>query len=336
MTIKDIALCCGVSVSTVSRVLNNHPNVSEKAREKVLRVIQEHHFVPNSSARDLVKLESDSVGLVLRGIANSFFAELLPPMEQLLLDAGYTPILHQIHSGTDELEAAARLARAKRLKGLILLGGSNDYSREQTAALKVPFVLCTYTNSFGNLAPNQYSSVTIDDRKTGYDAARLLLEHGHRRIAILLDSVRDRSVSELRWMGFRQALEEAGVPFDPALLAESDSFDMDGAYRRTKELLAAGTAFTALFAVSDTMAIAAIRALHEAGRSVPADCSVVGVDGIALTRYTIPSLTTFVQPQKELVCTAVRTLVDLIEGRGGNRQIVLDAAPRRGQSVRQL
>lgn len=336
MTIKDIASCCGVSVSTVSRVLNNHPNVSEKAREKVLHAIREHHFVPNSSARDLVKLESDSVGLVLRGIANSFFAELLPAMDQLFLDAGYTPILHQIRSGEDELDAAAKLARAKRLKGLILLGGSNDYTREQIAALDVPFVLCTYTNSFGNLEPEQYSSVTIDDRRTGYDAAKLLLERGHRRIAILLDSIHDRSISELRWMGFRQALEEAGVPFDPALLAESVSFDMAGAYGRTKKLLAEGAEFTALFAVSDTMAIAAMRALHEAGRRVPEDCSVVGVDGIALTQYTIPSLTTFVQPQKELVCTAVRTLLDLIEGRGGNCQIVLDAVPRLGQSVRRL
>ena len=137
-------------------------------------------------------------------------------------------------------------------------------------------------------------------------------------------------------MGFRQALEEAGVPFDPALLAESVSFDMAGAYGRTKKLLAEGAEFTALFAVSDTMAIAAMRALHEAGRRVPEDCSVVGVDGIALTQYTIPSLTTFVQPQKELVCTAVRTLLDLIEGRGGNCQIVLDAVPRLGQSVRRL
>ena len=336
MTIKDIALCCGVSVSTVSRVLNNHPNVSEAAREKVLCAIREHHFVPNGSARDLVKLESDAVGLVLRGIANSFFAELIPTMDQLILDAGYTPILHQIRSDMDELDAAAKLARAKRLKGLILLGGSNDYTQEQIAALDVPFVLCTYTNSFGNLTPEQYSSVTIDDRRTGYAAAKLLLERGHRRIAILLDSIRDRSVSELRWMGFREALEEAGVPFDPALLAETVSYDMAGAYSRTKKLLADGDAFTALFAVSDAMAIAAIRALHEAGRSVPEDCSVVSVDGIALTRYTIPSLTTFVQPQKEIVCTAVQTLIDLIEGRGPNRQIVLNAVPRFGQSVRQL
>ena len=333
MTIKDIASFSGVSVSTVSRVLNNHPNVSEKARSRVLHAIQELHFVPNSSARDLVKVESDSIGLVLRGIANSFFAELLPPMEEVIMKAGYVPVLHQIRSGCDELEASAKLAKAKRLKGLILLGGNSDYTQAQIAALDVPFVLCTYTNSFGDLDPSQYSSVTTDDWNTGYSAARMLLEWGHRQIAVVLDSVRDRSVSELRWNGFRQAMEDAGVPFDPALLVEAGSFTLDSAYRGTKQLLRSGAAFTAIFAVSDTMAIAAIRALHEEGWSVPKDCSVVGVDGIALTQYTIPALTTFVQPKEEIAVTAARMLIDLVEGRSENRQIVLNTSLRLGQSV---
>ena len=336
ITIKDIASFCGVSVSTVSRVLNEHPNVSAEARERVLRAIREHHYVPNSSARDLVRVESDAVGLVLRGVSNSFFAELLTPLERVFMDSGYTTVVQQIPSGRNELEAAAQLARAKRLKGVVLLGGSFDYSPEQAAILNVPFVLCTYTNSFGSLAADQYSSVTIDDRRTGWLAARTLLERGHRRIAVLLDSVHDRSISELRWLGFRQALEEAGADFDPALLVETVSFDMQSAYRSMKRVLAAGTEFTAVFAVSDTMAIAAIRALHEAGKRVPDDCSVVGVDGIALTQYTIPALTTFVQPQRELAESAARMLIELIEGRSGNRQIVLDTTLRPGESIRRI
>ena len=336
MTIKDIAARCGVSVSTVSRVLNGHPDVSETVRERVLRTVAETHYVPNSSARDLGGAQSDAVGLVIRGIDNSFFNELIHPIEQELLDAGYTPVLHQIRSGDDELEAAAQLARAKRLKGLILMGGSFDYTPERTARLGVPFVLCTYSNSFGTLNKEDYSSVTIDDCETGCRAARALISRGHRRIAFLSGSVNDRSISELRYRGYRAALEAAGIEPDPALTAECGEFDMDSAYRRMKQLLADGVAFSAVFAVSDDMAFAAIRALYEAGRRVPEDCSVIGVDGVTMARYSTPALTTFAQPKQALAHNAAQILLELIRGEGGNRQLLLKAELLPGESVRVL
>ena len=155
MTIKDIAASAGVSVSTVSRVLNHHPDVSEEARSRVLRAIEEHHYVPNSSARDLVRVRSDAIGLVLRGISNSFFSELVPLMEEMILEAGFTPVLHQIPSGWDELAAGAQLARAKRLRGLILMGGSFDYSPDRVASLGVPFTL----------VPTEISHIIFDLRQ---------------------------------------------------------------------------------------------------------------------------------------------------------------------------
>ena len=185
MTIKDVAERCGVSVSTVSRVLNNHPDVSDAIRERVMMVVRELHYVPNNSARDLVKPRSDSIGLVVRGVGNPFFTGVIRAIEQAVTDAGYTMVLHQIRSGEDELRAGAELARSKRLLGLILLGGCFDYTAEQTAALGVPFVCCTYTNSFGTLKKNAFSSVSIDDREEAYRAVRLLTERGHRKIAII-------------------------------------------------------------------------------------------------------------------------------------------------------
>ena len=182
MTIKDVAEHSGVSVSTVSRVLNNHPDVSETVRSRVLEAVRELHYVPNSSARDLVRPQSDAIGLVVRGVGNPFFTGVIRAIEDAISQAGYTMVLHQISSGEDELRAGAELARSKRLLGLILLGGCFDYTPEQTATLDIPFVCCSFTNSFGSLKKSAYSSVSIDDQAEARRAVEVLIRQGHDRI----------------------------------------------------------------------------------------------------------------------------------------------------------
>jgi len=336
VTIKDIAEKCGVSVSTVSRILNNHPDVSEANRRKVMAVVQESHYVPNNSARDLVKPQSDAIGLVVRGVGNPFFTKVIRAIERSIAQAGYTMVIHQINSGEDELRACAELVRSKRLRGAILLGGRFDYTPEQTAALDRPFVCCSYTNRFGTLEPTAYSSVSIDDRQAARQAVHLLTERGHRKIAVLLDSVEDHSISQLRYWGYRKALEDCGVVPDPGLVEETVGFNMPAAYEAMGRLLARRDDFTAVFVISDAMAMAAIKALHDHGKRVPEDCSVVAIDGIEMTAYSIPTLTTLVQPQEEMGEEAVHILVDMIEGRGGNRQILLATTIREGGSICQI
>ena len=140
MTIKDIARLCGVSISTVSRVLNNRPDVSEENRRRVLAVIESSNYIPNNSARDLVKTKSDAIGLVVRGVGNPFFSEVIQAIERQVKQMGYSLVLHQINSSEDELLAGASLSCSKKLQGLILLGGRFDYEPEKIAALGVPFV----------------------------------------------------------------------------------------------------------------------------------------------------------------------------------------------------
>lgn len=333
MTIKDVAERCGVSVSTVSRVLNNHPDVSDAIRTKVMEVVQELHYVPNNSARDLVRPKSDAIGLVVRGVGNPFFTGVIRAIERTISEAGYTMVLHQIRSGEDELRAGAELARSKRLRGLILLGGCFDYTQKQTATLDIPFVCCTFTNSFGTLRKDQFSSVSIDDQKEAYRAVRLLTEHGHRKIAVLLDSIRDHSISQLRYMGYCQALAEKEITPDPDFLEETVTYEMKDGYLGMTRLLDRRDDFTAVFVVSDAMAVAAMKALHDYGKRVPEDCSVVAIDGIDMSAYTVPTLTTLVQPQKEMGESAVRILVDMIEGLAGNKHVLLETTPRMGGSV---
>lgn len=333
MTIKDVAGRCGVSVSTVSRVLNNHPDVSDAIREKVMAVVRELHYVPNNSARDLVKPKSDAIGLVVRGVGNPFFTGVIRAIERTITEAGYTMVLHQIQSGEDELREGAELARSKRLQGLILLGGCFDYKPEQTASLGIPFVCCSFTNSFGTLRKDQFSSVSINDQKEAYRAVRMLTERGHKKIAVLLDSIRDHSISQLRYMGYCQALEESGISLDSDLIEETVTYEMADGYAGMERLLERRDDFTSVFVISDAMAVAAMKALHDHGKRIPEDCSVVAIDGIDMSAYVIPTLTTLVQPQKEMGESAVRILVDMVEGRAGNQHILLETTPRMGGSV---
>ena len=212
MTIKDIAKLSGVGVSTVSRVLNDRPDVSEESRRRVLEVIAEHNYLPNNSARSLVRTKSDTVGLVVRGVQNPFYTDIIRAIEHKLDLAGYTMVMRQIASCDDEVKCGAVMEREKRLQGLIFLGGRSDYSPAELALLNVPFVCCTYTNAYGTLDPSKYSSVSIADEQEAYRAVMELAKKGHRRIAALTADPDDSSISQLRYSGYARALRELGIP----------------------------------------------------------------------------------------------------------------------------
>ena len=218
VTIKDIARMSGVSITTVSRVLNNRPDVSDESRRRVLDVIESTNYIPNNSARDLVKTKSDAIGLVVRGVSNPFYTDIIHAVESAITERGYTMVMQQIKSGDDEIKRAAIMEREKRLRGVILLGGQFDYTAADVAVLNVPFVCCSYSNQYGTLAQENYSSVSIADKETAYQATRYLIDNGHRRIAALITCPDDRSISQLRYEGYVQALTDAGIPLDESLV----------------------------------------------------------------------------------------------------------------------
>ncbi len=335
-TIKDIARLCDVSVSTVSRVLNNHQDVSDEMRKRVMEVIQQNGYIPNNSARNLVRTSSDTIALVVRGASNPFFARVIKGVEQEIYRRGYSMILHQIGSDDDEIKTAAMIAKEKRLLGILFLGGRFNYSSEETDLLSIPFVCCTYTNTFGSLDSKSYSSVAIDDKKEAYDAVKRLYRSGHRRIAALVARTNDKSISELRFSGYMQALEECGLSLDMSLVMKTDSFNMPDAYEGMKRLIESKKDFTAVFTIADAMAIAAIKALADQGRRVPEDCSIISIDGIELSNYTIPTLTTLEQPADVIAKESACLLIDLIEGNGENRHVVLGTSLRQGNSLKRL
>ncbi len=335
--IKDIAQYCGVGVSTVSRALNNHPDVSEVTRAKVMEAVERLRYVPNNSARNLVRPASNAIALMIRGVNNPFFSKLIKVVEREVTLRGYTLELHHMDSSDDELHAAAMLVAERRLQGILFMGGRFNYTPEELAFIGTPFVMCSYTNTFGSLSESAYSSVAIDDKKAAEQAVNALIELGHRRIALLCDDEHDTSISELRAQGYKNALAAHNIPYDPKLVLATGSFsDLEAIYRTTTDFIDSGADFTAIFAIADMMAIAAIKALHDRNRTVPQDCSVIAIDGLDLTAYTIPTLTTLVQPVEEMGEVCARTIADLIEGRGENQHVLFAPVLREGGSVRAI
>lgn len=337
MTIKDIAKLSGVAVSTVSRVINNHPDVSPESREKVLKVIREYNFVPNNSARDLVKTKSDAVGLIVRGSQNTFYTDIIHAIESTLDKAGYTMVMRQIGTSDDEIQCGAMMEREKRLLGIIFLGGRSDYAPEELSLLTVPYVFCTYTNSYGTLASNDYSSVSVNDEIEAQKAVDELILRGHKRIAALISASDDHSISQLRYQGYVNALKRNKIAIDESLIIPVGSFNIADSYHAmSKKLSGGGLDFTAVFAIADNMAIGAMRAVREAGYTVPDDCSFIAIDGIDVSEYISPILSTLCQPKAEMGTRSAELIIGLIEGTGSNSQIILPTVLREGASMHKI
>ena len=333
MTIKDIARIAGVSVSTVSRVLNEHPDVSQEAYDKVMAVVAEYNYIPNTSARNLGKSSSDNIGLIVRGLSNPFYTNIITEIGSKIEKAGYTMVMQQIGVQDDEIMTAAIMERDKRLQGLIFLGGRLDYTKEQMSSINVPFVCCTFSNRYGALDKTDYSSVCIDDNQAAYKAVEKLYAHGHRKIAVLLSRPDDGSVSQLRYEGYERALNDFGLDVDENLIISINSYNLADAYVGVKAWLRKNIDCSAIFAISDNLAIGAMRAIHEAGKSVPKDMAIVAIDGIEVSEYLNPQLSTFCQPMIEMGEKSVKILTDIIEGKGGHKQVILPTRYREGATL---
>lgn len=332
MTIVDIAGIAGVSVSTVSRVLNNHPDVSVKTRKKVMAVIESNAYIPNNSARNLKRESMKAIGVVVKGLSNPFFIEMLNVIQVELEDNRYMMMLHQIDPREDEVQAAISLCKEKKPRGLIFMGGNFD-TNDQLARLDVPYMMLTITMQ--KREGQEFSSVSVDDFRSAYDITRHMLACGHRNIAAISSNADDRSISRLRIDGFRQAIIDAGMDFDGDSIAYAGAFTRKAGYDSATELLGRKDV-TCIFCISDLLALGAMRAIHDMGKSVPGDISVIGYDGIDEGRYSIPSLATVKQPDKEMAHMGVKILLDHIRNGGEHRHMTFATSFTEGESFRAL
>lgn len=217
LTIKDIAKICGVGISTVSRAINDDPGINQETRKRILKVIKECNYVPNNSARNLKMTDSNTIALLIKGIDNQFFQGMLKIFEEELKKLEYTFLLHAVGEDQDDVSVAVQLAKEKRLKGLIFLGGQMDYLDTRLEEIGVPYVLCTVAVNM--MAPKRNcSSVSIDDEKESYRAVDYLCKKGHKKIAMISGKNNDQAVGGLRLRGYMRALKDNGIDINDNLI----------------------------------------------------------------------------------------------------------------------
>lgn len=329
ITIKDIAKQCGVGISTVSRAINNHPDINPETRKMIMQVIEETGFIPNNSARNLKRTDAKCIAVLVKGITNPFFSSMIQIIEEETQRNRYALVLRHVEAHEDEVDVALELEKEKRLRGIVFLGGRFTHSEEKIGKLNVPFIFSTIGVDISDrIGKAEFSNIAVDDRLESRKMTEYLLDLGHRNIAFITERP-EEAIGRWRIEGYREAYASRGIPVREPLIRyvqdDIDHFSMENGYITTGKLLKSGEKVTAIYAASDSLAIGACRAVLEAGKRIPEDISVAGYDGIELGEYYHPKLTTIKQPVEEMAKKTIRLLLDVIAERQEHQHIVFPA-----------
>ncbi|AXH53536.1 LacI family DNA-binding transcriptional regulator [Clostridium perfringens] len=324
MNIRDIARLAGVGVSTVSRVINEHPDVKDETREKILKIIKESNYIPNNSARILKKNNTNNIGVLVKGVFNPFFAEMINIIGNRINEAGYTMILQQNDYATeDDVDNLIAFVKEKRLQGIICLGGNFlNINDESFQFLDIPVVL-TSVNTLSKESKSKFSSIGIDNVLAAKASIQYLIDKGHRNIGILLGEKNDVGISGLRLEGYKKALEENNIPYSEENVFIGD-YDYSGAYRVTKEIINNRKDITAIFSISDIMAVGAAKSVIDQGLQVGEDISIMGFDGMDISKYYNPGITTVKQPKKNMANNSIDLLLALLAKKEDHKHIIFE------------
>ncbi len=314
-TLEDVGRHCGVSRSTVSRVMNDSPLVNLATRERVLRAIRELNYAPNFSARSLTKNTTETLAVTLPDITGGVFPEILAGMDEVAGQRGYHLLIVFVGGARPRSGTVERLITHRRVDAVLAVASTlSEGDVERMAEYRIPLV-CV-----GQRAPGaDVSCVTFDDAGGALQATRLLLSRGRRNLVHIRGPV-DNFDAEERAKGFRRALEEAGIPYAPTCELPGD-FKREGGIRAMHQALKSTLSFDGVFAANDEMAIGAIEVLTGQGLQVPADVSVVGFDNIPSARYL--GLSTVRVPMREMGRVAAKLAFDLVDGNKPVRSEVL-------------
>ncbi len=320
-TIKDVALQAGVSVTTVSHVVNDTRHVSAKVRERVELAIRELGYVPNAMARSLKSNTTSTLGMLIPNSSNPYFAEIVRIVEDRCFGAGYTLVLCNTDDEPRRQSVYLQVLAERRIDGLIVVstGADEDDSlATQLRGLRIPTVLVDR-----EIADPACDLVETAHMQGGLLAVRHLLSLGHKRIACIGGPTGVTS-SEQRIEGWRMALAETGSAPNADALLWRGGFTSQGGYEAMHAILRTEQKPSAVFVCNDLMAIGALRAAHESGVRVPDELSIVGFDDIELSAYTSPPLTTVAQPKERIGALAVDMLLERMGGkRRDARKVVL-------------
>ena len=313
VTIKDVAKKANVSITTVSRVLNNNDYfVSEQTKEHVLKVIDELNYRPNALARGLHSSSTKTIGLIIQDIKNPYYPKIVEGVENRAQSSGYSLILANTQRNQEKISQYLKIMWEKRVDGLIMVGRSiirdvEDSTFFRKSGMKVVAI--------GTPADESIHSVQIDNVEAARQGCSHLIQLGHRRIAMITGSGTSISAFE-REKGYRLALEEAGIPVREEYIVKG-GFTVEGGMAAVDLLEKQGfggeDGITAIFAQNDLMAIGALNALRDKKISVPDEVSILGFDNIQAATFVTPALSTVAVPMDELGEKAMDILEKLLK-----------------------
>lgn len=329
VTIYDVAREAGVSMATVSRVVNNNPNVKPQTRKKVFEAIERLGYRPNAVARGLASKKTTTVGVVIPDISNALFAEVARGIEDIANMYHYNIILCNADKKKEKEIRVINTLLEKQVDGLLFMGGA--VTEEHIQAFRtsaVPIVLCATADE-----QQQYPSVNIDHEGAALDAVNELIAAGHRDIAMIACPLEDPYNGYARFQGYRRALEAAGIPFREELV-RIGNFRYDSGMETMEYFLGLPKRPTAVFSATDEMAIGAIHKIQDHGLKVPDDISVISVDNTRIASMVRPQLSSVAPPMYDIGAVSMRLLTKLMKNESVDQSnVILPHQLIRRQSV---
>lgn len=328
MNSKEIAKMIGVSRSTVSRVINNYPDIPASTREKVLKAIKEYNYYPNSSARRLVGMKNSTLGIFVVDIKdnekphhvieknedllydNSYFSPFINAFIDQANKTQYYVLVSTIYS-SEELWKIQSSFCEKRIDGGVIIGSSENQFKEILNVLKKDFILAAIDINITEQNKDKAIYINLNNCNGAFEAAKYLIGLGHRNIGIITGDINKLS-GNVRFDSFKQALLESGIQINQDYIAYGDFTEKSG-YTGMKKILMSESKPTAVFACNDTMAIGAYKAIVELGLSIPDDISVIGFDNTQISKYMFPPLTSVNVSLPEAAKFSVDSLIRSIE-----------------------
>lgn len=309
ITIKDIANKAGVSTATVSKILNKKDDsISEKTRVKVLAIIKEYNYIPNTMARSLVTKQTRTIGLVIPDITNPFFPELVRGAEDCASDFGYNIIFCNTDDKIEKEEKYINMLVEKMVDGIIFTQSANNSEEvDHLSQIRTPMVLIDRDANI----PNIKGKVLVDNFLGAFEAVNYLINNGYRKITFICGPLSTKTSLD-RLNGYRKALEQNNITFDSSLVLEGE-YKGSWGEKAINKLLDNKIPFDAVFCANDIIALSAMKSLKESGLNIPNDVGVLGYDDIYMAKLTEPSLSTVRQPNYKMGYEAVKLLVGIIE-----------------------
>lgn len=320
VSLRDVAKRAGVSPATASRALNGHPQVREETRRRVLEAARELGYELDKARREPAETDRHLLGLLVPNVITPFYCELLRCVQEVVFARQCDLVLY-VSQGHAPQAVIERIASARHLAGVIVVTPrhSEDEGLRKLGAELAVVVLDHRAEGSG------FPHVTVDNLRAAHRATSYLVKQGHRRIGFISGPLSVQSAMD-RLRGYRLALEEAGIGFDPSLVKQGD-FEQPTGYDIVSRWIHSERALPdALFCANDLMAAGALQALKEAGVSVPGDLALMGFDDLPIASVTSPPLTTVAQPIHAMCEAAVRQLMRLVQGEEPDvHRVVLDA-----------